>query len=208
MTESDRRYLHTLTAGAWLPVVQSLITGIIVFILVLVIGFTFRFRSPWTWSVVIGGLVVVVTWFILAGHWYRLTDLETWTGIDFNHDGVIGDYSPTPTRREEVRVYVSEVTAVGHVTGNQKIIDFPCSGEQLRQLAEGLLTGVPLAERGWTGAGRPFSTAGFRSVRAELIKRGLVALASDKDTRRGYVLTVAGRNILARLIEELTPSPT
>ena len=208
MSQSDRRYLHTLTAGAWLPVVQSLITGIIVFVLVLVIGLMFRFRSPWAWSVVIGGLAVVMTWFILAKHWYKLTDLETWTGIDFNRDGVIGDYLPNPTRRDEVRVYVSEITAAGHVTGNQKIIDFPCSGEQLQQLAEGLLNGVPLAERGWTGAGRPFSTAGFRSVRAELIKRGLVALASDKDTRRGYVLTVAGRNILARLLEELSPSPT
>jgi hypothetical protein len=208
MSANDRRYLHTLTAGAWLPVIQSLITGVIVALVVLVIAYQVRGRSPWTWSLVIGCLSMVGCWFALAGHWYRLTDLESLTGLDLNRDGRIGEIDSSllsHNRRDEVRVYVSEITSNGHVTGNQNILNFPCSSNQLVQLSEGLLAGVPLAERSWTGSGQPFSITGFRAVRSEMIKRGLVSLASSKDSRQGYVLTLAGRHILAGVLDELTP---
>lgn len=204
MDRVDKEYLHTLEAGAWLPWMQSVMTGFVLGLIALGLSYVMRARSPWSWAIVIGGLGWVLSWLVLQWHWFGLTRLESWSGLDLNHDGRIGDelhHEPV-----EVRVKVERVNDGG--TYQELIYNLPGTIEQLTALAEGLLIGdMSLSERAWTGSGNPFSVSEFRSLRSELIRRGLVELASDKDARQGFILTVEGRECLSGFIEP-TPSPT
>ena len=200
----DRHYLHTIGAGAWLPFLQATITGVILGSLALVLAFHWRVRSPWTW----GGLVAVIAWalcwLMLQRHWFTLT-AERLTGLDLNRDGEIG--KPTGHKQpEEVRIRISQVKDGSF---QESIYTLPGSRYQLRQLAEGLLEyNRPFTPREWTvGKYAPFTDPQFRILRAEMIKRGLVAPASGKDARRGFVLTVVGRRVMTGFLDDL-PSPT
>ena len=86
MSRSDRHYLHTMTAGAWLPLAQAGGTGVIVFAVILALGLMWRWRSPVQIGGVIGLLSFAIAWFSLGRHWLRLTlgDLERFTGLDLN----------------------------------------------------------------------------------------------------------------------------
>jgi hypothetical protein len=204
----NKSYLHTITAGVTLPFLQAGVTGLVCGLVGLGLGLWFRWRS---WPVVSLGCGLVglsVTWYSLQRHWLSLTGLERLAGVDLNGDGRIGDFPPQ-SEKHEVRVYVSEVNPEGHVSGNEKIYNFPCNSYQLRELAAGLVeSNFPFTERTWSGTARPFSINQFREVRSEFIRRGLVSLASSKDTRQGYILTVAGRHVLAGILAELSPSPS
>jgi hypothetical protein len=207
-SKGDKRYLHTLTAGAWLPMVQSGITGTLVLVVLVVLGYYWRWRSPWTVATVIGLLAWVGSWVLLQSHWFRLTDLERLTGLDFNRDGRIGEadsLAPSPlSQTQRISLTVFEGRADGSLSGNSVSYDLPCTLEQLQELAAGLIEdGLPFAERTWCGAGLPFSVEGFRELRAELMRRGLVALVNGKDARQGYNLTVKGEDIFREVLAGL-----
>ena len=90
------------------------------------------------------------------------------------------DSSPL-SRKQEIRVVVSEVTSDGYLRSGQ-YLDLPCTASQLLELTRGLIEENELfTERAWCGADRPFSVVGFRQLRGEFISRGLVSLASSKD---------------------------
>jgi hypothetical protein len=205
----NKSYLHTVTAGVTLPLLQSGVTCLVCGLVGVGLGLWFRWRS---WPVVSLGLGLVgftLSWYLLQKHWLSLTGLERLTGIDLDGNGQIGNLSPQSKALDEVRVYVSEVKPDGHITGNQSIYNFPCTSEQLVELARGLVEeGESFSERTWCGSGRPFSVGTFRELRSEFIRRGLVSLASVKDSRQGYCLTVGGRHVLAGVLAELSPSPT
>lgn len=207
-SRGDKKYLHTLTAGAWLPMVQSGITGALVLVVLVVLGYYWRWRSPWSVGTVIGLLAWVGTWALLQRHWFRLTDIERLTGLDFNRDGRIGDAdsvaSPPLSQTQRISLTVFEGRADGSLSGNSVSYDLPCTLEQLQGLAAGLIEdGLPLAERAWSGSGRLFSVEGFRELRAELMRRGLVALVNGKDARQGYTLTVKGEDIMREVLAGL-----
>ena len=196
----DKRYLHTLTAGAWLPVVQSGLSGVIVFVVVLVIGLAGRWRDPLTWAGVIGVTTWGLAWLSLWRHWFHLT-------IDADRSGLIGQLdsnSSLLSQKHEIRVVVSEIRANGHLTGGQ-YLDLPCDAAQLVQLVRGLLEqNLPFSERSFCGAGKPFSLGGFRELRNVLQDRGLIAPTSSKSLQQGFCLTLAGKHILTGILEELT----
>ncbi len=200
---SNRQYLHTTTAGAWLPLAQATITGAILGLAVLVIGLMMRTRHPENIALVVGLLTWAATWLLLQRHWYSLTDLEKLTGIDLDGNGTVGRTRTEPP--PEVRVRISEVKDDGHF--QQNVISLPASLDQLQTLAAGLLAGDPFSERTWTGSGRPFSVNEFRALRTELLKRGLLAVASPKDARQGYVLTAVGRQGMRCFMPD-SPTPT
>jgi hypothetical protein len=58
--------------------------------------------------------------------------------------------------------------------------------------------GRTFSEKEWCGAGRPFSVNGFRELRSEMIRRGLLARKSEKDHRQGYELTEDGKAVLGQ----------
>jgi hypothetical protein len=202
---AGRQHLHTLTAGAWLPFLQSSLTGVITSTVVVVIAYALRARFPWSWGGALGVIAWALTWYQLQKHWFSLTALEQVTGLDINRDGVIGDPDQVPESRI-IHVRMDETTKAGHF--HQVRFDLPASSTQMQELAIGVLQeGRPFTHREWTGAGAPFSDAEFRALRNEMIRRELMAPASGKDARQGYVMTDAGRQVLESFLPD-APSPT
>ena len=202
---AGRQHLHTLTAGAWLPFMQSVITGFIAGLVTLVLAWLFRARSIWTWGGVTGVLAWGLTWYQHQRHWFSLTALEQATGLDLNRDGVIGDPRQVPPERI-ITVRMEEVNSDG--AWHQQRFDLPATETQMEELAVGiLLQHRTFTHREWTGSAAPFSDAEFRDLRRELVKRELIRLTSDKDPRQGFKLTLAGRKMLEQFLPD-APSPT
>lgn len=197
----SRAYLHTVQAGAWLPFLQATITALVLGIAAASLAFVLNARHPLTWAFIAGGPAWAATWLFLQRHWLRLTAMERWTGIDLNRDGVIGEPAPAP----EVHVRLSQIKENGHYQESR--FSLPARYDQLRALARGVLReNRPFTHRAWSGPGAPFSDGEFRALRAEMLKRGLIAPASGRDARQGFVLTAVGRRVLERFLE--SPSPT
>ncbi|SRR6266498_2516572 len=196
----EKQFLHTVGAGAWLPLLQAFITGVILFVLAAAFCYVF---NVWDWfapSLIIGAVAMVAMWLVLQFRWLDLTKLERVMGADLNGDGRVG---PVQTRRS-VHVQIDHIKGPGHLESG-KMFDLPISEEQLLELARGTLAGIPFAEKKWCGAGLPFSLNEFRWLRAELIKRELLQMANVRDVRQGYVWTEEAM----RFFEELRDvSPT
>lgn len=195
MAGDDREYLHTLEGGAWLPLAQSLISGILAGAVVLAVGIAWHWPRPWVAAFVVGTVAMLWFWIRSASHWTRLTRSGD------NPDPVL---IPQPQPAEVVRVELAEVSSNGHLRG-MELIDLPASHSQLSELASGILNDdQSLAERVWVGPRRPFTPKEFRELRAEMVRRGLL-ITLEGDPRQGFILTVAGRHVLAGF---LSPSPT
>lgn len=197
---ADRQFLHTFVAGAVLPLVQASITAVVMMIATLIVLYMFNAIDVIKPVFVIGGLTWVVTWLSLQRRWLRLTDLEKFFNQDFNNDTHIGEV-PTP----KIRVQLDELTKQGHIQQSQ-MFELPCTEQQLKALAVGILEHrKTLAEKEWTGGGKPFSINEFRAIRTEMIKRGMIVPASSKSERQGFVFTRAGEAVLKHYTA--SPSP-
>lgn len=197
----DHRYLHTPTAGVFVPFLQSVVTALFVFIaLWIVLGLGFSVVGSWRYSLIAAGISLLVMWLARQTLWVGLIKLaERATHIDLNNDGVI--------EGEEVAIPHVSVTLTDNSNGNLAIKNFslPASEDQLTDLGIGLLEeGKSFSEKEWAGSDKPFSLNQFRDLRAEMITRGLLSQASMKDPRQGYILTGAGRALLRHYV----PSPT
>jgi hypothetical protein len=202
---AGRQHLHTLTAGAWLPFMVSIITGLICGVITLVLASDLRARSPWAWTSTIAVIAWGLTWLQHMKHWFSLTRLEEVTRLDLNQDGVIGEPQKIPSERV-IHVRMEEVNNDG--AWHQQRFDLPATSEQMEELAIGLMhQGLPFTRREWAGPNAPFSDAEFRELRRELIKRELVKMTSDHDARQGIKLTLAGRKMLEQFLPD-APSPT
>lgn len=198
---ADRQFLHTFVAGAVLPLVQASITAVVMMIATVLVLYMFNaidFIKP---VFVIGGLTWVFAWLALQRRWLRLTDLEKFFNQDFNNDNHIGE----PPVAAKIHVQVDEVTHEGHIR-QASMFDLPCTEQQLQALSIGILKDhKTLAEKEWTGSGKPFSIKQFREVRSEMIKMGMVVPASSKAEQQGFVFTRAGEAVLRHYTT--SPSP-
>lgn len=203
---SNKAFLHTLGAAAWVPLAQSFITALVATMALGLIFAALDVRRWWNYALAGGVLTMCAMWWILVRHWFRLTNLEMLTGWDINGDGVVGEEVASPAARSDieeatVKVTLNRISDAGHFSGTY--FNLPCKPSQLRELAEGLLDGRPFTEREWTGGNGPFSSGGdgtFRRLRAELLKQGLIELASEKDARQGYVLTDDGAKFMTEVV--------
>jgi hypothetical protein len=190
----DRQFLHTRTAGFDVMLLQSLATGLMLFAGVLVIGFTFGWMDPLKYATVSGVAGTIGWWLFSIKRWTSLTaaDAPQVQVRSVDHDG-------DPSTPRIVRVQIDKVEEGG--VKQWKMFDLPATDEQMAELAAGLLKhGRPFSEREWAGNGRPFSSNEFRDLRSELIKRGLIALKSEKDTRQGYGLTDEGKAVFEQFL--------
>lgn len=199
---NNKAFLHTLGAAAWVPLAQALITGAMVMVAMIFFTVAWNVRSWFAWSAGIGLLTSLAVWLYSMRHWFNLTKLELLTGLDLDGSGGVGDAKPAPVSSEPqtVKVTLNRISEDGHFSG--EYFDLPGTMDQMKLLADGLLNGTPFTEREWTGAGKPYSAAGFRDLRKELVRRGLIELASEKDARQGYVLTDDGSQFMASLLEK------
>jgi hypothetical protein len=198
-----RQHLHTMEAGAWLPFAMATLTGLIFGVVSLALASLWRARHPWNWGISVSVIAMGFTWLQLIRHWFSLTALEEVTGLDLNRDGVVGE--PEKQAFEDnprvIKVHLDETKQDGH--WQQTRFELHATDDQMRLLAEGMLElERPFTVREWCGAGRPFSGEEFARLRSEMIRNGLIEQASEKDPRRGYLLTKAGTALLADYLEE------
>ena len=196
-----RQHLHTMEAGAWLPIVQATETGLVIGVVCLVLAFVTRARDPWNWGLVPGILAWGIDFLALLRHWFSLTKLEEVTGMDLGSRGGAPDDAgtgPAPLPEDNPRVIQVRLNEVkdGHLKA-QRRYEIHASDNQMAALARGLLQeNRQFTVREWCGAGKPFSVEQFISLRAEMVRGEMLVMASEKDARRGFVLTKAGRAVL------------
>jgi hypothetical protein len=196
-----KEYLYDIQAGAMLPLVQSSISGGVVAVFFLVIGYALRWRSPWVVAGLAGVVVLAGVWFFLGGRWLSLSDERGSSAAPVMEADSYQAEAP-----QEVRVRLEHIKPDGHY--QEEIYTLPGSPEQLKALATGLLEdNFPFTERSWCGSGRPFSVDGFRRLRSEMLRRGLLELINGKDARQGFKLTDNGRAALGGFLG-ISPSPS
>ncbi len=205
---AERQYLHTLVAGALLPLAQSTITALVVAIGTYAIAaIVFDAVDPHKPAILFFAITWVFMLLKLQRHWLSLTAVEKIMQMDLNRDGVIGEATEqAEAQPRRVVIMMDRVKENGHYeVGDQSaLVKLPCDDEQLHTLAMGLINGLPFSEKQWTGKDKPFSTNEFRELRAEMQKHDLIEYVNDKDPRQGIRLTDAGRAV----IEEYAASPT
>jgi hypothetical protein len=215
---AERQYLHTLVAGAWLPLAQSTSIAAAVAIGTWVIAyFVFDAVDPHKPAIILFVITWVYTMFKLQRHWLNLTSIEQIFQKDFNGDGVIGEAIEQPKAEAKPRRVVIQIDTVKEngnyqVGDSTDIINFPCSDDQLYTLAQGLLNGMPFSEKTWTGNGKPFSIQEFRDLKIVMFKKRngdkepLIEYVSEKDKRQGIRLTATGKKVMEQIATSPTPA--
>lgn len=203
---SNQAYLHTREAAAFVPFLQSLLTGFLLALLAFLGMLKLRMYllDALFWSVVVWVVVVTVAWLLLQRHWFTLTNLERLTGVDLNGDGVVAVAEPeSHEARHTVRVDIQEVER-----GHLRIVSarFPVPEWQMIEMAQGLLAGKPFSEGQWTGKNGSFSKDKFVQVRDELLRRRLLRLKNKKSVNQGFELTASGMAVMRELASH-SPTP-
>jgi uncharacterized membrane protein YeaQ/YmgE (transglycosylase-associated protein family) len=175
--------IHDLEKGCLLPLAQSGVTGALIglAILALVLVNQGPMVTAWLAAMLAGSVGAVLVWLLSLVQWRRVV------------------YAPMPLPEavyeveplEPIRVEVKDERS-----GASRFAFLPATPEQLQALARGLLDGATFAESYWTGSGQPFTRAEFSSLRAELLKRGLLAWNNPAAPARGASLTPAGRAVM------------
>lgn len=170
-------------------------------VLLFAVGAWAMLHDGWFWFGVIMWILgaVATAWIVIGGMWAErakyydsVSDvLHEVKDVDLEKMAALGLSSQEI--KESVKIDLHEGTRSRH-------FDLPVSAVKLQPLASGLLNGQPFSERRWANL---LSASEFRSLRQVMRQRGLIEPVSDKDARQGFVLTAAGRELMANLI----PSP-
>lgn len=181
---SEKQFLHTQTAAVIVPLMQSGVTSLIVFVVAMVLSIKLQARDLISIPLILFVVSFLFTWLWLQRRWLTLTNLEKVIGVDLNNDKVVG-----PPVRSITVVRIERVDK-----GQYQSRDVPLSASpaQLKELAQGFANDRPFSEREWTGAGKPFSTQSFRDLREQMLKGLLIERVSVKDPRQGFRLTEEG----------------
>jgi len=195
---SENAYFHTMQVAVLYPLLQSLITGVIIGLAVVAFAWYVSWPKPWSLGLLIASLTQCAAWLISLARWHRwVYKLEDLTGWDLNRDGQIGN-RPDPIRVEVIQQEGRQVD----------FIDLPASQEQLISLASGLMIGAPFAETHWTGERAPFSKGEFHQVRDTMIRRGLARWVNPRAHAQGMELTAPGRAVMRRFASMAGRPPT
>lgn len=175
----------SLVAGVTIPILQAVISGILAFILAGLVSFIVWHRLR-LFTGVLGVLVASGVWFSYLKRWNYVAGLVPYPEPD-----------PLPLRevaREEPERVQIELLENNGNTG--QYLSLPARYEQLVALSRGVLSGAGLGVNSWCGDGRPFSRAEFEALRAELLRRGLLAWNNERARGQGVRLTPQGRAVL------------
>ena len=206
LATQQAKHLHTVEAGVVVPILQALLTALVIALAGAVIMAMFSQLRPHAFQCagVLFALTLAYCWLSRQKHWLTLTSIvqrvEEVTGTDIDHDGYVGD----PIRN--VRV------SLQREPGQTSIWTPNATDAQIQELAVGvLLRGLPLTEKTWTGPSRPFSQRQWTEFREDLIRRGMLTLKNPKNIKDGYLLTAEGETLLREFLpgeDGFLPSPT
>ena len=202
--------LHTILIAAIIPLVQSLLTGLVVSILSFAIALTLGKPKPWLWLVWGFLLPFAAVWIFSIRRWFKLTDwlpsLEQWTKLDLNRDGQIGRLPAVDAMPETKKLTVTVRDVRDGMFLHMNHYELPVSEEQLRAFAVGVGQGLSLAEANWIGPAHPFTRDEYRAFRGELSRRGWVELSNHKSANQGFQMTRAGQAVMREIAKSYSPT--
>jgi len=197
----ERSYLHTPKSGVIVPFLQSVLTAFLVTLVFMAATWAVNLRHTGKFAVLIFVVILFYEWRRHQRHWFGLTAvIENLTGLDLNHDNVIGE---PPT----IRVQIDQVEQ-GRVRVS-KVYDLPCPPEKFKALCYGLTKDPPMrfSEREWAGKNKPFTGPEWRKLQAEMKRRELIVLRDPSAPKQGYELTAAGMELARKVAASPTPEP-
>jgi len=177
----------TLESDVVVPLAQALATGVLLGGATGLVGTWAQAPDPWALALGVGCGATVVTWGLMLR---QVRDL-LWQ--------VRTALAPEPTEEPERPVVRVELAHQGD--RRVQYLDLPGDPELLAHLARRVLAGDPLSEARWTGKRGPFSKAEFQTLRAELLRAGVVRWRNPGAPAQGLELTPAGRVVFRRLAQ-------
>jgi hypothetical protein len=193
---SERQFLHTYLAGAFLPFLQASITAIMAGVLTVIVCLKLRAVDILEPTLMVMAVVWAGAWLFLQRRWLNLTALERALNWDLNRDGYIGQ---APAPKSETVIRLDDVKENGHF--QSFTYKFPVSEEQLIILADGVINrGRPLSRREWTPKVNGFSDDEYRDLQSTMLKHGLL-----EPRGTGFDLTRPGRAMM-RYYARLSPT--
>jgi signal transduction histidine kinase len=183
--------LHSLVAGAQLPLLQALISGLMVAVLVAYMAYQAMWLDWLSAGLIAGLIVALIVWGLQIKSWSKLAwYIEQATGIDLP-----GDYQPEPDR---IVLDIADKRD-GAYSVNRLYLD--CSLETMQRFARNALAGK-LSEKDNRRIFGDLET--WISVRDELEARALIEWKSA-DRARGVRLTQKGQRAMRQLLSSPAP---
>ena len=203
--------MHTISVAAVTPMVQALLTGLLLSIIAFAVSLTFHLDHPLLWLLWGFLLPTAGLWLFSVRRWFKLTNLITYaekvTQLDINRDGQIGNplHPEDASEPKQITITVRDVSDHGSLSVMR--YDLPASESQLREFALGVGRDLSLAEANWIGPAHPFTRDEYRAFRAELVRRRWVELANHKSANQGFQMTRAGRAVMREIAKAYSPTP-
>lgn len=198
---SDRQFLHTFSAGAWLPLMQASITAAMVMLGTSVLLYAVNARQVVKPAVILGVITWIAMWLYLQRRWIDLTTLERVLKLDINGDGKIGKATPVEPFviqlndiNPETKAFSQRRIDLTEVITREKLIEFSTGVVKRRR---------PISRREWTPrAKKGFSDDEYRAWQTAMIRCGLICSEGA-----GFTPTRAGLRFFTYWAEQ-DPSPT
>ncbi|MBI5950186.1 MAG: hypothetical protein HY865_00900 [Chloroflexi bacterium] len=213
---AERQYLHTMVAGALLPFAQASITALVIAVGVWVIAFfIFDMMDSYKSFIVSFALTWVFVFLRLQRHWLSLTTIERIMQRDINNDGVIGEAPKVEAKPRRIVIQLDQVKENGHYQPGDisSRIEFPGTSEQLEAFAQGMVNGMPITDRAWSGDGKLYTGQEWREMKAEMFKKHgdrepLIEYVNPENKKHGIRLTATGRKFFEEVIADNSPTPS
>lgn len=186
--------LHTYQAGALLPGLQALLSGVFFSGFAAGVLLWQGVDKPGTFLLVGGFGCAFCVWLVLLRHWLRLVNFRE----GFQPAPRIQVIEPAEHQSSSVSIRLFEEQ---NTYWRGDFLELPATHQQLRVLASGVVSGSSLAENAWCGANKPFSKAQFQELRQALLERGWLQWRNQNAPAQGLELTHVGRRVFSYLAE-------
>jgi len=204
-TISQTAFLHTLIAGAWLPLQLALISGVLVGLLTAWVTAFYLPNDSLFLSGLFSLLTTLGTWIFFQTQRVRLINfVERISNQDINGDGLIAEAEPTETKHT-ITVDLRVISKTSDITYRAQFAGI--SDERMALFARGTLRGRPMTITEWSGKGKPFSRREVEQIMGEMYDRQMVELKNPKNKKDGYVPSKAGWETLRKLKAVIPPPP-
>jgi hypothetical protein len=173
---------HDFSRGCTIPLAQSIAAGLLAGLIIAGIAFWMDWPRPWFLAGVACGCV---------SFWWFTGSINLWRAAE---------YQPLPTLSQPVQETVSQPIIINVEKQQTLLGDITASPVQLKELANGLLSGIPFSEDSWTPEYKLFSKPQFRSVRDEFIKLKLAKWVNPNAHAQGVALTHYGLEMCKKIV--------
>jgi len=185
-----QHYQHPDTAYR-IPFYQCLITATAASVLIGAITWAAHYPLWWKALAVTFPLAFFLTWLATLARWHLLIErLETRMQIDLNMNGRIGE---------------QKITTLWLQSGGRgNRYDIPTSLSNMQTFAKGVLSGLPLSQRTWSGKGKPFSDQEYDDFQEYLCSKQWAEWVDEEAPTLGIRMKSAGMAVMRHYASEVS----